>query len=83
MYEMEGPRPASPRQPTSCLAWPPLRAARRCQVPVRGAGLPAPLTFPESPPGRCPFPTVRHFYCVRGRGARACGQLFRFFPLST
>jgi len=51
MYEMEGPCPASPAP----------RAARRCQVPVRRAGFPAPPTFPGWPPGRCPFPTVKAF----------------------
>jgi len=41
MYEMEGPRPASPCQPGSCLAGLAPRADRRGQVPVRRTGLPA------------------------------------------
>jgi hypothetical protein len=52
MYEMEGPCPASPHRLVSCLALPTPRAARRGQVPARGAGLPAPPTFPGPPGGR-------------------------------
>jgi hypothetical protein len=83
MYEMEGPCPASPQRTASCLAVPAPRAARRGQVPVRETGLPAPPTFPGVAPRWCPFPTVRHFYCIRGRRARARGQPFRVPPLST
>jgi len=61
MYEMEGSRPASPYRLASCLAVPAPRAARRGQVPERGAGLPAPPTFPGSPPGGARFRTVRTF----------------------
>ena len=56
MYEMEGPCPAAPA-PAGQL--PGLRraprAARRGQVPARGAGLPAPPAFPASPPGGARF----------------------------
>jgi len=51
MYEMEGPYPASPHRLASCLALLAQRATRRGQVPVRATGLPAPPTFPGSPPG--------------------------------
>ncbi len=61
MYEMEGPYPASPHQLASCLALPTPRAVRRGQVPVRGTGLPAPPTFPGSPPGGARFRTVKTF----------------------
>ena len=61
MYEMEGPCPASPHRLASCLAVPAPRAARRGQVPVRGTGLPAPPTFPGSPPGGARFRTVKTF----------------------
>ena len=54
MYEMEGPCPASPRLLASCLVFAAPRAARRGQVPAR-AGLPAPPTFPGSPPGGARF----------------------------
>ena len=59
MYEMEGPCPASPRWPASCPALPAPRAARRGQVPARRTGLPAPPTFPGSPPGGARFRTVK------------------------
>lgn len=36
-------------QPTSCLASLEPRAARRCQIPVRGTGFPAPPMFPGCP----------------------------------
>jgi hypothetical protein len=49
MYEMEGPRPASPHPLASCLAWPTPRAARRGQVPARGTGLPVPPHVPGCP----------------------------------
>ena len=61
MYEMEGPCPASPHRLASCLALLAQRATRRGQVPVRGTGLPAPPTFPGSPPGDARFRTVRTF----------------------
>jgi hypothetical protein len=60
MYEMEGPCPASPHQAGQLAGLPVPRAARRCQVPARGAGRPAPPTFPGRP-GWCPFPTVKAF----------------------
>ena len=49
--------PARPRRarPPSWLALPEPRAARRCQVPARGPGLPAPPAFPGSPPGGARF----------------------------
>ncbi len=40
-------------------------AARWCRAPAPGTGFPMPLTFPESPPGRCPFPTVKVFLLRR------------------
>jgi hypothetical protein len=55
MYEIEGPRPASPRRLASCPASPTPRAARRGQVPARRASLPAPPPFPGSPPGGTRF----------------------------
>ena len=55
MYEMEGPCPASPPRLASCPALPAPRAARRGQVPVRETSLPAPPTFPGSPPGGARF----------------------------
>jgi hypothetical protein len=56
MYEIEGPCPASPR-PGRQLAGSAGAARRpRCQVPVRGAGLPAPPTFPRLPPRGTRFP---------------------------
>ena len=61
MYEMQGPCPASPHRLASCPAVLAQRAARRGQAPVRGTGLPAPPTFPESPPGSARFRTVRTF----------------------
>jgi len=61
MYEMEGPCPASPHRLASYLALLAQRASRRGQVPVRGTGLPAPPTFPGSPPGDARFRTVRTF----------------------
>jgi len=61
MYEMQGPCPASPHRLASCPALLAQRAARRGQAPVRGTGLPAPPTFPESPPGGARFRTVRTF----------------------
>jgi hypothetical protein len=61
MYEMEGPCPASPHRLASCLALLAQRAARRGRVPVRGTDLPAPPTFPGSPPGGARFRTVRTF----------------------
>ena len=61
MYEMEGPCPASPHRLASCPAVPTPRAARRGQVPARETGLPAPPTFPGSPPGGARFRTVRTF----------------------
>ena len=61
MYEMEGPCPASPHRLASCPALPTPRAARRGQVPVRETSLPAPPTFPGSPPGGARFRTVRTF----------------------
>jgi len=61
MYEMEGPCPASLRRLTGCPASLAPRAARRCQVPVRRTGFPAPPTFPGWPPGWYPFPTVKAF----------------------
>jgi hypothetical protein len=60
MYEMEGPCPASPHRLASCPALPTPRAARRGQVPVRGAGLPAPPR-PGVAPGGARFRTVRTF----------------------
>src|ERR1700722_5385258 len=69
MYEMEGALPgrAVPGQP---VAWPPARrAARWCRAPAPGTGFPIPLTFPELPPGRGPFPTVKVFL-LRRRTAR-------------
>ena len=61
MYEMEGPCPASPHRLASCPALPTPRAARRGQVPVRETSLPAPPTFPGSPPGGARFRTVKTF----------------------
>ncbi len=60
MYEMEGPCPASPHQVGQLAGLPAPRAARRCQAPARGAGRPAPPTFPGRPRW-CPFPTVKAF----------------------
>ena len=60
MYEMGGlarPRHTRPGQLPGLLA---PRAARRCQAPVQGTGLPAPPTLPGRP-GWCPFPTVKAF----------------------
>ena len=54
MYEMQGPRPVRRCRLTDCSA------ARHCltdhcyQVPVRGAGCPAPRPFSEFPPGAVP-----------------------------
>jgi hypothetical protein len=82
-YEMEGPCPASPRRLASCLVF----AARR--APPAGARYPheGPVSrlLPRSRgrPGWCPFPAVKHFYCLRGRHARACGRPFSGFSLST
>jgi hypothetical protein len=53
--------PASPRQVGQLPGFSCAARRRRCQVPVRGAGLPAPYTFPGSPPRWCPFPTVKAF----------------------
>ena len=61
MYEMEGPCPASPHRLASYLALLAQHATRRGQAPVRGTGLPAPPTFPGSPPGDARFRTVRTF----------------------
>jgi hypothetical protein len=49
--------PARPRRTglASCPALPTPRAARRGQVPARETGLPAPPTFPGSPPGGTRF----------------------------
>jgi hypothetical protein len=62
MYEMGGLAPASPRQvrPVAWLCWrhAPTAGAKH---PCEGPGYPAPPTFPGSPPGWCPFPTVRAF----------------------
>ena len=60
MYEMEGPRPASPRLLASCLVFAAPRAARRGQVPARG---PVSRLLPRSRgrPGWCPFPAVKAF----------------------
>ena len=60
-----GPCPASPHRRASCPALPAPRAARRGQVPVRETGLPAPPTFPGSPPGGARFRTVRTFLLPR------------------
>ena len=48
---------ARPRRTGWPAGWssPAPRAARRGQVPARGAGLPAPPTFPGSPPGGARF----------------------------
>ena len=68
----------------SCLASLAPRAARRCQTPVRGTGFPAPPTFPGSPPGWCPFPTVKAFLPPpRARAQDPRPVKFRVFPLST
>jgi hypothetical protein len=83
MYEMEGPCPASPHRLASCLALLAQRAARRGQAPARGTGLPAPPAFPGSPPGDARFRTVKHFYCLCRRRARAGGRPFSGFSLST
>jgi len=37
---------------------------------------------PGVAPRWCPFPAVEYFYSIRGRHARACGQLFRVLPSS-
>ena len=83
MYEMEGPCPASPHRLASCLALLAQRAARRGQAPARGTGLPAPPAFPGSPPGDARFRTVKYFYCLCRRRARARGRPFSGFSLST
>jgi hypothetical protein len=82
MYEMEGPCcVAAPSRPASWL--------RRRRAPPAGARYPreGPVSrlLPRSgvAPRWCPFPTVRHFYCLRGRRARARCQPFQVFPLST
>src|ERR1700732_2705204 len=66
MYEMEGALlgHTAPGQP---VAWPfpAPRASRWCRAPAPGTGFPGPLTFPELPPGRCPFPTVKVFLLRR------------------
>ena len=48
----------APPGPASCPALLASRAARRCQAPVQGTGLPAPPTLPGRPRW-CPFPTVK------------------------
>ena len=55
--------PARPRRAGWPVArpCPAPRAARRGQAPARGTGLPAPPTFPGSPPGGARFRTVKTF----------------------
>jgi hypothetical protein len=69
MYEMEGPCPASPRQ-AGRLALLALRAACRCQAPVRGTGRPVPPASRGSPPGGARFQRRKYFYCLRQRGRK-------------
>ena len=83
MYEMEGPCPASPRRLASCPALPTPRAARRGQVPMRETSLPAPPTFPGSPPGGARFRTVRTFLLPPRAPRKSRCQPFLVFPLST
>ena len=85
MYEMEGPCPASPHRLVSRLALPAPRAARRPPGPGTRARdrSPGSSHAPGVAPRWYPFPAVKHFYCLRGRHARACGQPFLVPPLST
>ena len=81
MYEMEGPCPASPRWLASCPALPTPRAARRGQVPAQGTGLPAPPTFPGSPPRWCPFPNGENISTASaGAAQEPAASHFRFLP---
>ncbi len=83
MYEMEGPCPASPHQVGQLAGLPAPRAARRCQVPARGAGLPAPPTFPASH-RVVPVSNGESISTASANAAQGPAvNHFRAFPLST
>ena len=70
---------ARPRRAGWPVAWSSPRAARRGQVPARGAGLPAPPAFPASPR----VVPVSSGESIITHRARPCRQPFLVFPLST
>ena len=83
MYEMEGPRRATPLRADSFLAArchePPARARHPRKTPV-SRYLPRPRGCPRVVPvsnGECIFT------CLGAHRARACGQLFSVFSIST
>jgi hypothetical protein len=74
---------ARPRRAGWPVAWSsPRAAARRGQVPARGAGLPAPPAFPASPRVVPVSSGVSIITTARKHRARSCGQPFPVVPLS-
>ena len=88
MYEMEGVLPGhAPPRVASCLAFRASQTARWCRVSAGSFGFPNSLTFPESPPGWYPFPSVRYFYCTGGMARKGLrensGEFFYIHTMST
>jgi hypothetical protein len=78
MYEMEGPRPASPHRLVSCLA--PADAARRPPGPGTRSrtGLPVPPAFPGLP-RVVPFPTANLSTADAAAAQEPVGAISGFF----
>ena len=82
-----GPCLAAPRRVGQLPGLPSPAGPRWCRTPAPGTGFPIPLTFPESPPGRCPFPTVKVFLLRRRMERKSLrqshGEFFAIHILST
>ena len=83
MYEMEGLARPRRARPTSWLAWPTPRAARRGQVPARGDRSPGSSHVPGASPRWFPFPTVKTLLLPPRTPRKGLRPAISCFPLST